>query len=123
MQITIDDSLSGEERKRLLRLEPVKYALELFKGNRTHTSKWLGISERTLRNYLLEDAELFRYKKMQNFIAPYVKDPESLLSDDERYYYNKELEQIKNKPGWTHVDGTRRNFLIRKLVYKHLKEK
>ncbi len=54
MIIDIDDSISGEERKRILRLGPVKYALDLFDGNREKTSKWLNISDRTLRNYIIE---------------------------------------------------------------------
>ncbi len=125
MIIDIDDSISGEERKRILRLGPVKYALDLFDGNREKTSKWLNISDRTLRNYIIEDSELFKYKNNKRFIQLDTIDPESLLSkfsDKQMLAYADDLEIVKNRPSWKHINGSQRDFLIRKLVYIHSKK-
>ena len=57
MLIDIDDSLSGKERRRILRIAPVKYALDKFDGHRGKVSKFLGICVRSLRNIINENKE------------------------------------------------------------------
>lgn len=61
MKITIDDSKSGEERRRLLEILPMLYALEMFKTRR-EVAAFLGITVRSLRDKLLRHDELEKYR-------------------------------------------------------------
>jgi len=66
MIIDIPDSLSGQERRRLLRIEPIKYALDNF-GTKKSASDFLGISPRSLRGILSQYKELKKYLVKEDF--------------------------------------------------------
>lgn len=123
MNIDIDDSISGTERRKLLRLEPVRYALELYDGRRRCVAEWLGISSRTLRNILTENPELFMRKRVNNATAIRSATPEDALTDEERCRFNEEVEIVKSKPGWRFADKERRKLIIRKIVLRYIKER
>lgn len=58
MEIKIPDRLPPHERKRLLKIIPVKYAIEKFFGRRKEIARWLGISERNLYTMIRASKEL-----------------------------------------------------------------
>jgi len=58
MIIEISDNIPGKERKKLLKLNPVIYALNKFKNNRVLAAAWLGLSTRGLRRIIKRYNEL-----------------------------------------------------------------
>lgn len=123
MQIEIDDSLPGKERRRLLRIEPIKYALDKFNNHRGRAAKWLGICIRSLRNIINENPELKEYKiQEKELTGDYYQELLNSLTDEQRCRYNDEFEKIERMPGWRYADQDRRNLLLKRLMRKYLKK-
>lgn len=62
MLIHISNDLSGNERKRLLKLRPILYALKLFNGDHGKAASWLGLSRRWINELTKKESELLPYK-------------------------------------------------------------
>lgn len=77
MNISINDELPGVDRKRILELYPIVYALKKFNGYLENASKFLGISRRALYEIMNSHDEL-----------------RSLIKIKEKRHYEKELEKI-----------------------------
>ena len=66
MEIEIDDSIDGETRRDLLKILPVRYAMEKFKVKRK-AAKFLGLSLRGLDYVINRYPELEQYRSMQEW--------------------------------------------------------
>jgi DNA-binding NtrC family response regulator len=75
MIIMIDDSLTGYQRQQLIELLLIKYALNLFNGNKTLAHKWIGISRRTLTEKIRFNPELKKWKVEQAERGRYIQKP------------------------------------------------
>jgi hypothetical protein len=76
MRIDIDDSVIGKSRRRLLMIQSTIYALENT-PSKLEAAKFLGITERALRNRLINYEELADYRAMlPRFLRD--KDPDYL---------------------------------------------
>jgi hypothetical protein len=64
MEIIIPDQ--EPDKSRYYKIQSVIYALELFNHNRHKAHKYLGISIRTLRNWIRDYPELHKYKNKVN---------------------------------------------------------
>lgn len=87
MTVDIDDSVSPEERRRLLILIPTLYALKKYK-TKTAAAKFLGISQRSVRNRVNELNELKEWRRTLM---------DTNLPDHVSRYFNKELWGGKRK--------------------------
>lgn len=58
MNISIPDTFNGEQRRRLLELYPIIYALRKFNGSLKSSAKFLGISRRCLYDIMRDHEEL-----------------------------------------------------------------
>jgi len=68
--IEIPEDVSGKERKRLLAVMPLVYALEKYKS-KVEAAKFLGISDRAIRYAVHRHPELFKFRHM-GFLANHL---------------------------------------------------
>ena len=83
MIIEIDDKLSGSERRRLILIKQVEYAMRKF-DNRRLAAIFLGVSPRAFRNWCHRYPELNKYRKHDTWLANH-KDRENYLEMLRRY--------------------------------------
>ncbi len=111
MILEIDDNLTGEERRKKLRLEPLLYALEKFDGSKEKASLWLGMSARWIRRLVKEYPELKKYN-VRN-----VRDIETKAKIRRAMRRN---EDIKSFTWHRYADERERKYLDR--IYKEVLE-
>lgn len=121
MIIKIDDNLQGEERARLLQVLSAEYALRKFPKSRSKAAKWLGVSQRTLYTIVESNKELHKFKNKRPPQLDIYWDNLSKLSYDDRLKHDRELEQIKTKPGWRYSNKQERSNILKKHLNKFLK--
>jgi hypothetical protein len=71
MQLNIDDSLSGAERRKKIRYDQISYAMRIHNNNKRASARWLGISIRTMRNWCRGYPE-FRPLEIKRFISEHM---------------------------------------------------
>lgn len=122
MRLTIDDRISGKERRRLLKVLPALHGLKRCK-NKIEAAKWLGISIRGLRLLILEHPELAPYRQHQK---PEKVDYHQILLDslleEDLLKYADDLDRVKNSAGWRYGDKQERTVLLKKVWAPYLKK-
>lgn len=107
MNINISDDLDPKERREILEVYPIIYALHKFKGSFTEASKFLGITVRTLYD-----------RRKKNLLILSATDQRAPREDYPRNNYSDPLKKIYEY----HITNTEKSFWFRKLGEKEQKE-
>ena len=124
MIIKIDDELSGRDRKNVLELYPIIYALKKFDGSVQKASKFLGVNSQTLYNkiYVSEELRPFLKKPRTNYsriesLGSYGQDTEEqekINNPPLRNVYQWHLHKTMNSFYWNQAsEEERNNFILR----------
>ena len=96
MNIDIPDDLIGSERRRILEVYPILYALKKFEGDKNLVSAFLGMSRRGLFNKIVNNDELKCFHARQTYDRDFCCESKDVRKDPLIKIYNWHINKVHN---------------------------
>lgn len=123
MNISIPDDLSPQQRRKLLTLAPIKYALEI-KGNKTAAAEFLDLSVKTVFKAVLNNPEFFGniLTKRTTMNIDFTRRVQEMGTHREMDFWAYFNERYASKPGFIYSTEAGRNRIRNIALANYQKE-
>lgn len=122
MNIDISDDLIGCERRRILEVYPILYALNKFEGDKGLVSAFLGMSRRGLFNKIVNNDELKCFHIQQTYSREFCCEDKEVRKDPLIKIYNWHLNKVHNSFWFYQLSESEKNEVINRIKSLYLAE-